>query len=98
MAKIDKSRPLKVKVKNNQVTITFNSESWTDAYSKLAEFLGGSAGSADTPVAEHVMRAFELLFKDCASPKDDFERFMDMMNAMSNDIDHETGEIPSPSV
>lgn len=70
------ARTLRVKVKDNKVTITFNAQNWNPAHSELLDFLASRAESRKTPVAEYMGEAISLLGRKHASSQEDFELVM----------------------
>lgn len=69
--------PIRVKVKDKTVTLTFNSESWEPEYTDLVEFLGRQvAGFYNDPVDGCVKRAFELLGIEHFGSKEEVDEFL----------------------
>ena len=75
-----RKQPLAVKVKANQVTITFNAKGWEPVYSKLIEFVGRHAEDRSIDIADYVAHAFELKGRDISPKNGSFKRFIEMLH------------------
>lgn len=96
------AKTLRVKVKDDKVTITFNARNWNPAHGELLDFLAYDAETEGIPVAEYIGHAITLKGMDIATSQEAFDRLMRAFEklvaeeinsrALSGEIDHDNPE------
>lgn len=90
------AKTLKVKVKDDKVTITFDAHNWNPAHGELLDFLAYDAETRDISVAEYIGHAITLKGMDIATSKEAYDRLMrafEKLVAEENSTQAQLGEI-----
>jgi len=70
------SKSLKIKVKDDKVTITFNALNWSALHAELLKTIELNAVFQEIPFADHVLDALKLKLKDISPSQESYERTM----------------------
>ena len=91
---------LSVKIKGDNITITFNAQNWNPIHGMLLDSLALNAEYAGIPVADHIAHAIELKMQDISTSPESmgrlirlYEQFVadqDISPTSTRSIDHNT--------
>ncbi|SCX83471.1 hypothetical protein SAMN05216420_10146 [Nitrosospira sp. Nl5] len=77
------SRSLKIKVKDDKVTITFNAQNWGTQYTEFLDAIGMHAEDRGIPVADQIGHALKLKVRDISPSQESFDQFMDLCDRLA---------------
>lgn len=70
------SESLKIKVKDDKVTITFNAQNWNLVHSEILIAVATHAEDRGVPVADHIGDALKFKLKDISPSQESYDRFI----------------------
>lgn len=70
------SESLKIKVKDDKVTITFNAQNWNHVYTEILSAIARHAEDRNIPVADHIGHALKLKLRNISPSQESYDQFM----------------------
>jgi len=77
------SESLKIKVKDDKVTITFNAQNWDYICTKLLIAVAIHAEDRNIPVANHMKDALKLKLMEISPSQESFDEFMNLCERLA---------------
>lgn len=79
------AQSLKVKIKDDKVTITFNAQNWSARHTNLLDAIAIDAEFRNISMAESLMPALEYRVRQLCSSKEAFERYIRLLDKLEED-------------
>lgn len=77
------SKSLKIKVKDDKVTITFNAQNWGVQHTEWLDMIGVYAEGRGIPVADYIGHALKLKLRDLSPSQESFDGFMRLCDRLA---------------